>query len=323
MKSKKYPRVKEGNQVAYMVMHVMVPADIMPAPSVRYLDGLKAAQRVGRVLGIKIWPIRLTLRGSRQGNFRYFLRFPRYRRDDQRARYIAECFLHALALACGPFMELGELASVVRVPAALVRKARSVHVEQLDELEEARAHDGAGRESSLSSLGYAFSTSGIYFDAAWKMTPILVANEQLYRAVGFLKASQDEFFVWPGEIGEVSREPDITAPNRFGQTTLENALQNAFKSVEAVLGDPPKNDAKFFAKLNAIGLDPNEEVGYSFKLPIHTVIRNMNEARDKKAAHGSTIHRGITYGELMEFQACARYVVSTAIESKLGGRIYG
>ena len=59
------------------------------------------------------------------------------------------------------------------------------------------------------------------------------------------------------------------------------------------------------------------------KVLLHTVIREMNEARDKKAAHGSTPHRTITGGELMEYQVCAHLVVWAAIENKLDERIYG
>jgi len=98
---------------------------------------------------------------------------------------------------------------------------------------------------------------------------------------------------------------------------MENALQNAFKAVEAILGDPPNDDRKFFSKIKAIGLDPNEEVGRVAKTPLHKIIRDMNFARDKKSAHGSTQYRTITVSDLMEYQACARYIILAAIEKQL------
>ena len=318
----KYPPIKDGNQVAYLLLHVNVPSDRWPVPSVRQLDGVESAQKAGKILGIKIWPMRLVWSKDKRGYYRYFFRFSRHQRDDQRAQQIAECFLHALALTSGPFMDPNEIVSVFRVPADLVRKSHIVSGDKLVQVEEARSYDARTLESPHRILGIASSTTGEDFDAAWKITPVLLQNEELYRAVRFLKASQDDFFVWPGQISGVIDNPDLTASTSFEQIGLENALQNAFKSVEAVLGDPPKDNAKFFAKMVSIGLEPNEEVGYTNKVPLHTVIREMNKARDKKAAHGSTPHRTITGSELMEYQACAHLVVWVAIENKLDERIY-
>jgi hypothetical protein len=318
----KHPPIKDGNQVAYLLLHVHLPSYISPVPSVHHLDGVKSAQRVGKVLGFKIWPIRLTWsHDSCVGLHRYLFRFPRYQRDDQRAQQIAECFLHGLALTFGPFMGPNEVASVFRVPADLVRKSHTVSGDMLVQVEEARSY-GARTLEFPHTLGSSISISEDYFDEAWKITPVLFQNEVLYRAVRFLKASQDDFFVWPGQINEVIANSDMVAPTSFEQLGFENALQNAFKSIEAVLGDPPTDDSKFFAKMESIGLEPDEEVGYANRIPLHKVIRAMNKARDKKAAHGSTRHRTITCGELMEYQACARMVVWVAIENRLGEHIY-
>ena len=52
--------------------------------------------------------------------------------------------------------------------------------------------------------------------------------------------------------------------------------------------------------------------------PIYQVIRDMNDARDKKAAHGSTPNRNITEVELLEYQNCARLIVLGAAKTEIG-----
>ena len=79
---------------------------------------------------------------------------------------------------------------------------------------------------------------------------------------------------------------------------------------------------QLFTKMMSVGLEPDEEVGFAHKIPIYKLIRQMNKARDKKAAHGSTPNRKITISELMEYQACTSYVAWGTIENKLGESIY-
>lgn len=135
----------------------------------------------------------------------------------------------------------------------------------------------------------------------------------LFAATRFLNRSHDSFIVYPGQIREVASDVDAVPRTASGQTDFEDALHNAFKAVEAVIGDPPSDDRKFFDKLKDIGVDPQEKVGFTEKVPISTVIRRMNEAWDKRSAHGSTRQRTIRAAELLEFQACAKAIILTAL----------
>ncbi|MGA3245436.1 MAG: hypothetical protein ABSE41_12525 [Bacteroidota bacterium] len=108
----------------------------------------------------------------------------------------------------------------------------------------------------------------------------------------------------------------------------EAAVLNAFKAVEAIIGDPPKNEKKFRQCLIDVGLDPDELVGFvgrgpdsgtDLRVPICEKIRQMSYVRDKKAAHGrSSADRRLSYFQIMDFQECAATVVQVAIEHKLG-----
>src|SRR5262249_55251785 len=90
---------------------------------------------------------------------------------------------------------------------------------------------------------------------------------------------------------------------------------------EAVIGDPPKNSEKFFGRIRGLGIDPHEPVGYENQVPISTLIRQMNEARDKRSAHGSTRRRTIRPAELLDFQACADVLVLAAVEKARGSSV--
>jgi hypothetical protein len=157
--------------------------------------------------------------------------------------------------------------------------------------------------------------------AAWGIARALYDNQYLFNSANFLKSSQEKFFVWPGQLDEVIEDTSI-AKAGWEQTRLEDALLNAYKTVEAIIGDIPKDERKYFSKLESIGIDPHETVGYAPKKELHIVIREMNDQRDKKAAHGRTPNREITIGSMLEYQACARYVLVSAIENYLGESIY-
>jgi hypothetical protein len=109
-------------------------------------------------------------------------------------------------------------------------------------------------------------TSPDRFEAAWRIARVTFASEHLFEATRFLKRSRDNFYVYPGQINEVASDAFIVPKTSSEQTNFEDALQNAFKAVEAIIGDPPKDERKFFMKLKELGLDPQEEVGYIVKM---------------------------------------------------------
>jgi hypothetical protein len=317
----KYPPIEDGDQVAYLLLSARVPSNSLHPRSLAALQAIESAQEAGESLGVKVWSMRLAWRQGGGGEYRYFFRFPGFARDDKRAKEFGECFFFALSLTFGPCLERIE-AVVFRVPADLVRGHRCVAIDSLAQVEEARPYADRTLETPMVVLGSSFHTSAAYFDTAWKITPVLVKDERLRRAARYLKASKDAFHAWPGQVWDIMKSPTAKVQTELEQTALENALQNAFKAVEAVLGDPSKDDAKLRARMEAVGLDPDEEVGYIDKASLQTTIRRMSWTRDKKSAHGSTPPRPITAGELVEFQACAQLVVLVAIEHVLGGPIY-
>jgi hypothetical protein len=116
----KYPPIKDGRQVCYMLLHLSVPSNRHPVRSSKYLNGLKSADKAGKDLGVRVWPVRVYWKNHR-GDYRYFFCFPRLRRDDERALLIGESVLYAVSLTSGPFWGAGEATPVFRVPIGLTR----------------------------------------------------------------------------------------------------------------------------------------------------------------------------------------------------------
>lgn len=106
----------------------------------------------------------------------------------------------------------------------------------------------------------------------------------------------------------------------WDQIKLENSLINIYKTIEAVIGDIPKDVKKYFCKLNQIGINPLEIIGFRHK-EIYKIIKDVQISRDKKAAHGKTPDRRINYIDLVEYQMCARYILFSAIEKQLGEKL--
>ena len=307
--------------VCYLLLHLGVPCGRFPPPPRTDPRVMRGAQAAAGQLGFKVWPVRL-LWGeyAHTSGLRYLFRFPRWRRDDARATYTAESVLYAVSLVAGPAIPSDEPCLVHLVPREVARDRDALTLDQLVAGGLAVDSGEVGLHFSGIVLREARYLSQAVVDAAWRIVPVLTEHECLHRAAGFLKASQDEFYVWAGQLPEVIDHMADTARSGVEQTSFERALQDAFKAVEAVVGDPPSDDRKLFQKIQGIGLDPEEEVGYEQR-PLHQVIRRMNEARDKKAAHGSTTGRDITVGELLDYQSCARVVVRAGVEKELGGPI--
>ena len=253
---------------------------------------------------------------------RYLFRFRYYRRDDAAAIRLGESFLYGLSLTgSASFMGYDD-SLVLRIPDSMIAGRDSLCVDELVDLEEHRVREDRLVEFPLTTLRKSCSTTSDRFEAAWRIACITYQDPQLFEATRFLRRSHEMFFVYPGEIPEVLSDPERAPLTGSDQTRFEDALQNAFKAIEVVIGDPSKNDNKFFQKLRQIGLDPHEVVGWSEKKPLYRVIREMNVARDKKAAHGSTKSRSISVMELLEFQSCSELVVWTALETAKGEPIF-
>ena len=309
------------NRACYLLLQIHIKHYNIGKPlSTRCIKSINVAKEAGKSLGIMIWPIRLIYKGHESGNYVYIFRYPRYKKDDLDAVIIGESYFLSLSFTFGPWADLDDTQFVYCFPSELIHDG-TLFIDDLMEYEESRPYNERTIENPTYTFGRSFSTSEYDMDAAWKITPYIYKNRKLKQSLRFLVESQENFFVWPGGIDDAIDQSDYIPKTSFEQIKFENALQNAFKSIEAIIGDPSKDDRKLFVKLREVGVDPTEKIGLDQE-PISEIIRKMNIARDKKAAHGSTFDRDITVGEMLDYQFCARYILLSAIEHELNEPLY-
>lgn len=256
---------------------------------------------------------------STQCSPRYSFRFPRYARNDEAAVRLAESFIYGISLLGGPLVDPHDDSPVMHVSDALISGGESVLLGDLVRREKSKPNDDRMVTYPTRTIGETTSTAANVHEGAWRVARVTFGDDRLFDATRFLSQSYLNFHVYPGQLREVAGDPDASARTGSEQTHFEEALQNAFKAVEAVIGDPPKDDRKLFLKLSALGIDPSEPAGYVAQRPFSEHIRQMNLARDKRAAHGSTRNRRIRAAELLDYQGCADVIVTAAIEQVRGG----
>jgi hypothetical protein len=272
---------------------------------------------------------------------RYVARFPYHRRDDPAAQRIADALDGTLNLLGAPVLRQHAIAigfpRSLEYSSGLVKRRSGVMpdcglaVRRVDLM----IYDRLRQDDQ--AIGYVMMRSLLEdcvqvpeLKPALEILPVTVRSPY-FEAVHFYRESVTHFdFVGP-TIQEILVDPTRAPVTQVERVKVEAAAWNAFKALEAIIGDPPKDERKFRSKLMARGIDPDLKMGYEpwflsgsaledeRREPTAVKIRKMSSCRDKRSAHGSrtTSDRTITYCELMDFQACTRICLLSAIEAEL------
>jgi len=282
-----------------------------------------AMSEAGANLGISMWSWPVYDAGHRRScaEQRIFFGAPDQRRDDEFATRLTEGILLLAELFYGPLFEMTNEHLALPFRSARLRKNAGIMANTLRK--EIEAAVGNSHLPFLHQMIHSHNTIPDHVVAlAIKTVPTLHRNPRIRLAAAFLSHAQHDFYVYPGQLREAIHDGDWIPTRATELARWESAYQNSYKSVEAIIGDPPRNDQRFRARLTEQGLDPDEEVGYKRKQSIATVIREMNGIRDARAAHGSTPNRGIRLYQMVEFQECSRYVLQATLEKYHGKQLY-
>ncbi len=309
-----YNNIKK-NKVWYLLLQLGVPVPFNDKSIKRHLRIVRKECK-----NLKVF-IRAILINHGENYGRYLFRFPYYKKNDMSAVKFAESFLYGLTYLHGPIIDSDHDSLILCIPDNIIRGRNEISNSELIEFEESRDFEDRTLDFPHSTIGSYYTTSVSIYEAAWRIVSVLFKNNNLFEATRYIKRSYESFYVMPGQRREVI-DDDSTPISGSDKTRYEDALQNAFKAIEAIIGDPPSNNRKFFRKLKEIGLNPFEEVGYTEKKPLHEDIREINYMRDKKSAHGSTKNRKIKTCDLFRYQSCAFHILRSAIETARGSSIY-
>lgn len=276
-----------------------------------------AMASISRTLGIEIWACPVFEKGRRRKLATprlFFTARDRMRNDDFADRF-AEAVLLSAELAYGPLFEMRHRHLGLPFRSSRFRRNQGIAGETLKEAISAATLDWDPEERD--DLLYPLITiPDEVVSYSLTATPVLLDNPKLGLAAAFLSQAQEDFHVFPGQLCEAVYNGDWVPTRLRELARWESGYQNCYKAIEAVIGDPVKDDRRFEASLRAAGVDPYEQVGYERRQSIKEVIREMTRIRDTRAAHGSTPNRGIKMYQMVGFQECARYVVQTHIESR-------
>lgn len=255
---------------------------------------------------------------------RYIFRFHRYKRSDILAYRIGECFYYLLSIIYGDDVITVDNSLVFRINNEIIESKDSLSFTDLLDIEMSRDENDRIGDYPAGDLGHWTPTDLEANELIWRLVIILMKNEYLFDAVRFLSHSFRDFFIRPDSQRAFNPNNEQTRSlSSINQSKLENALQNAYKAIEAIIGDPPKKDKKLIDKLKKSGFNPSECAGFSKQDPLYMAILKINKARDKKAAHAKTgVNRKISINEMLEYSYCARQIVFHAIEKKCGKPIF-
>jgi hypothetical protein len=139
-----------------------------------------------------------------------------------------------------------------------------------------------------------------------------------FEGLQYLLTSREIFELSPhGEMNAVS-DPSWVPPTFAVRAKLEAAAVCAYKGVESIMGDPPKDNRKLMAILSSLGLNATELVGFARsergRRPVIDVVRELNMLRDRRAAHACIPSpMQLSYSDVVEFQHFASTVLGHVV----------
>lgn len=319
--------MKEEQQVCYLLLKLGAGTGVFSSgkhPKVYPVEPdpilLKNTKDFSRLLGFPFWIAPMIDEGFGSNNYRFFFRLNNYSRVDAEARRICESIIFSASFLYESPIGDNEGELFFRFPRP--QNDDSINYEEIVKAEEEISPPW---ERQFYYSGSAIRSYSLFPDfiiaEILSVAQVCLKHANLLQSLAFLHESTKRFSINSVDIEEALTNKSREAINMLEQNDWENSAQNAFKAIEALIGDPPGDNEKFFRKLRETGINPHSLVGYEEKKPIYQAIRDLGKLRDKKAAHGSTINRCIKLSEMLDCQGCREEVVALSVENLLGRKI--
>jgi len=235
--------------------------------------------------------------------------------DDDLAQRLADAVMVSLAVVCEIGLEEAPMA--IRFPQNKINEDGKLKIKDI------QGDEGFGIEQYI-QFNKAVGVPSEVLSRVWQIVPAIVGNQSFMDAASFYRESIMNIWIPDDTISELMEDGDIPTSN-VEKANVETAYHNAFKSIEAIIGEPPRNTKKLRIKLDNQGINPDEIVGYELykmkpgKEKLFDKLLSMQKTRDKKTAHGKTIQpREIGLCDLKDKQALARHIILKSLTSISG-----
>lgn len=245
---------------------------------------------------------------------RYAFYFRNFLQNDEKANHIGEVIQYSANFVFGPVGNDFNGVTVFPIPRFLYKRNHKINLQELIDLEYDKFPCERHIIDPSFSIGSVMYISDSEMASAWRLVPILYKNDHIFQAMRYLKISEDNFYVYPGQYEDVINDSESSFTSGWEQGQMEISLLNSFKVIEALIGDIPHNDGKIKHKLSEIGLNPCEGFGLDCNIPLYKFLKLMNKERDQISAHGNKSSKKILVRDMWLFQGCARYVLRKIVD---------
>lgn len=234
--------------------------------------------------------------------------------DTKIAQHFADSVMLSLAIIYGTTID--NTPSFIEIPASKLRKNIISFKETYGEL---------GSENYF-KLSESIGVPDQVLNEVWRIAPILFNFPYILNASSYYRDSINKIWIADENVFEIIADNQDIPSSQADQAAVETAYQNAYKAIEAIIGEPSTDPKKLRYSLIQSGINFDEIVGCELynmkpsKEKISKKILDMQNNRDKKAAHGKTnIPRTLGYCELKDKQALASYIILKNINSIING----
>ena len=244
------------------------------------------------------------------------------------AHRIAESVILVFESLVGPLLPTHEIEVILRLPFSACSSRRKILIaEDLVEAALANKTTEMWPHTLCSEILRCSFVDDRPFGLAWALTPKVLELQLLHDALAFYSASIRRFYVWNVDIPNYFGNDPVLGQKRAELALAEGAFQDAYKSIEAVVGDPGNGGKRFLSRLEARGIPKDELIGFESRGSLSETIQALNKTRDKRAARGRTSQRGLSI--LGRYQRAStasssslRVLLTTsqAEQSSIGGR---
>jgi hypothetical protein len=156
-------------------------------------------------------------------------------------------------------------------------------------------------------------------DIVWRLCDRLLASPVLTRAALYLRSAVRQIYLVSGPVDDAHERFEEMPSRILEQVVVESSIQDCLKAIETLYGGRlSANDGRLRARVAAMGLDPDEQIGFARspyrQATVIEKIRALRDARDARAAHGGTAEsRRNSLYDLCDYQHLASAIVWSAV----------